>query len=427
MEVRKKLTILADAAKYDASCASSGSKRSRGKNELGDTNGIGICHSYTPDGRCISLLKILLTNYCIYDCLYCVNRISNDVERARFTPEEIVNLTLGFYQRNYIEGLFLSSGIIKSPDYTAELLTKVAKDLRTVHSFAGYIHLKAAPGTSKEILDEMSRWCDRISANIELPTEVGLNTIAPAKSHQQVQETMGSLKDSILHRNDERKSKTKLSRFGTRSQSTQMIVGATAASDYDILLKADALYKNFGLSRVYYSGYSPIPNSDPILPAKSPPLVREHRLYQADWLQRFYHFKVNEIVSLENPQLDLELDPKLAWALNNRHFFPLNINTASKEALLRVPGFGTTSVFKILKARRFQKLTDDNLKMMRVPIGKAKFFIETASSNSSLNLLDTKDLKLHFLPPKQLSLFTADQQDIKYVQQTLFSSITGQL
>ncbi|MCI5066632.1 putative DNA modification/repair radical SAM protein [bacterium] len=397
MDLSSKLKILSDAAKYDASCASSGSTRSRKRGELGDASGVGICHSYTPDGRCISLLKILFTNYCIYDCLYCVNRVSSDVPRARFTPDEVVDLTIGFYKRNYIEGLFLSSGILRSPDYTAEMLLEVAKKLRISARFAGYIHLKAAPGTSQELLDQMSRWSDRISVNIELPTEKGLEKIAPAKSHRQVHTAMKDLAESILHRKDEARSDRKraspsLTRFGARSQSTQMVVGATEASDRDILLKARYLYETFRLKRVYYTGFSPIPFSAPILPPKATPLLREHRLYQADWLQRFYGFQVEEFVYEKGEQLDLSVDPKVSWALHHLSFFPVDVNTASRERLLRVPGFGQRTVSRILQARRFTKLSFGDLKRMRVPLRRAQYFIQTGERNPFLRFLDQSSL-----------------------------------
>lgn len=434
MDLSNKLNILADAAKYDASCASSGAKRKRQGQELGNTTGTGICHSYTPDGRCISLLKILLTNYCIYDCLYCVNRVSSDTPRARFTTQEIVDLTIGFYRRNYIEGLFLSSGILKNPDYTAELLIDVARSLRTEHLFAGYIHLKAAPGTDPDLLDEMSRWCDRISANIELPSDKDLLKIAPAKSHAQVESTMHSLRQSLRARKAE-SPYNKRNRFGASSQSTQMIVGATPASDLEILSKADSLYKHYKLRRVYYSAFSPIPHSDPSLPAKKAPLVREHRLYQADWLQRFYNFKVHEIVSDEAPFLEETIDPKLAWALRNRDFFPVDVNTASKEALLRVPGFGTRTVFRILKSRRFQSLSLFNLEQMRVPLKRAKYFISVKHTNAHSRLLDSTSLRGIFVPPEQQVLKFHQRRTVsntKMMQfetnfETAYSAMSGQL
>ncbi len=410
MELRQKLHILADAAKYDASCASSGSKRNRSDGELGNTTGTGICHSYTPDGRCVPLLKILLTNYCIYDCLYCVNRISSDTPRARFLVNEVVRLTMEFYKRNYIEGLFLSSGILRSPDYTSELMSSVAKRLRTEESFAGYIHLKAAPGTSQAILDEMSRWCDRISANIELPTEDDLEKIAPAKTHAAVEATMQNLKSSIFVRRDEqkfaKKKRSNRTRFGARSQSTQLIVGATKANDYQILHKASLLYRSYGLSRVYYSAFSPKPFADPILPSRAAPLVREHRLYQADWLQRFYGFSVDEIISEKESLLDLNVDPKLSWALRNRQFFPVHINRATKEALLRVPGFGKSAVQKIIQARKFAQLRMSDLKNMRVSLNRAKYFITTVDPNPFVHQLDSSRLyeRLVEAPKTQLSL-----------------------
>lgn len=425
MEISKKLSILADAAKYDASCASSGSRRKRPEGGLGNTVGTGICHSYTPDGRCISLLKLLLTNYCIYDCLYCVNRISSDTPRARFTPQEIVDLTIGFYRRNYIEGLFLSSGILRSPDYTAELLIEVAKKLRLEYRFGGYIHLKAAPRTDQRLLDEMSKWADRISANIELPTETDLQSIAPAKSHRDVTETMGFLRSSLSERRAEQRvnarKRSKPVIFGARTQSTQMIVGATPASDFHILTKASELYDNYKLSRVYYSAYSPIPHATQLLSQNAPPLVREHRLYQADWLKRFYGFQVDELLDQEHKNLNLDIDPKLAWALRNRHFFPVDVNRASKSTLLRVPGFGQQTVLRILQARRHKRLGMNDLKQFRASMNRAQYFIEVDDRNAALHWLERENFGELFRPRRhdQLTLFETPE--------TSLSALTGQL
>jgi putative DNA modification/repair radical SAM protein len=416
MDIAKKLHILADAAKYDASCASSGSRRSHKKGELGDSGGVGICHSYTPDGRCISLLKILLTNYCIYDCLFCINRTSSDVARARFTPGEVAQLTIDFYKRNYIEGLFLSSGIIRNPDYTTEQVIQVARLLREEYRFNGYIHLKAAPGTSPELLEELSCWADRVSANIELPTEKDLSTVAPAKKHSVIEQTMRTLSTIIAEKQSdkirlkrERKPTPRTLRWGTHSQSTQMVVGATTATDKDILLKSQSLYQTFKLKRVYYSAYSPIPHSAPLLPTKQIPLVREHRLYQADWLFRFYGFGLEEVTATKDGNLDLEIDPKLSWALEHRSFFPVNVNKASRSELLRIPGLGVTNVDKILLARRFRALTLADLKRLRVSLNRAQYFIETADPNFSLRHLESPRLRGFIIrPATQLPLFSPE-------------------
>lgn len=402
MDVRKKLKILADAAKYDASCASSGSRREGTRTGLGNTQGMGICHSYTPDGRCVSLLKILLTNLCVYDCQYCVNRSSSDVARARFSPDEVVRLTLAFYRRNYIEGLFLSSGILKTPDETMAELSQVARALRTEHEFRGYIHLKAVPGASEAALAEAGRFADRLSANIELPTEADLAALAPGKSFGETEETMAR----IRARCDEAHAERRAPAFAPAGQSTQLIVGATPTSDRAILATASRLYARHRLRRVYYSAYSPIPEATATLPAKAPPLVREHRLYQADWLQRFYGFSVDELTTDDAPALDLEIDPKLAWALRNRHAFPVDVNRAPREALLRVPGFGVRTVERILRARRHRRLTTDDLRKLRGVYGRARPFVITADANAGLSLLDRADLRERVAPvSRQLSLF----------------------
>jgi putative DNA modification/repair radical SAM protein len=401
MDVSEKLSILADAAKYDASCASSGSKRPAMAGGIGATEK-GICHSYTPDGRCVSLLKILLTNFCIYDCQYCVNRISSDTPRAAFSPEEVVQLTLDFYRRNYIEGLFLSSGVLKNPDYTMELVIRVAQTLREQHKFGGYIHLKAVAGASPNLLVEAGKWADRLSANIELPTEKDLGELAPQKSHGLITSSMQALASKSEEMAEERA-------FLPAGQSTQMIVGATASDDRAILLAADSLYRRYKLRRVYYSAFSPIPSSDRRLPSKSPPLMREHRLYQADWLVRFYGFEMEELVPAEAPELSLTLDPKLSWALRHRDLFPVDINRAPREQLLRVPGLGVRNVERILRTRRFQQLRLADLKTFRVNLAKVSPFIETVD-HAPVRLLDSA----HLIPrmesasqPVQLSLFEA--------------------
>ncbi len=404
MELEKKLSILADAAKYDASCASSGSHRERMKGGLGNTNGIGICHSYTPDGRCVSLLKILFTNYCIYDCTYCVNRTSSDTARARFTPEEVVRLTLEFYKRNYIEGLFLSSGVIQSADYTMEQLIAVAKSLRTEHKFGGYIHLKLAPGASAALIAAAGKWADRLSANIEMPRQLDLDQLAPAKHHTEIQSAMSQVYEKIVEAREEKKS------FAAAGQSTQMIVGATEATDAVILEKSSLLYRDYRLRRVYYSAFSPIPHGDSRLPLKRAPLIRENRLYQADWLLRFYGFEVNELTTEAEPNLSLETDPKLAWAMRNRSFFPVDVNTAPKEALLRVPGLGARTVKRILKIRKFHRFRLDDLLRLRAPIARIKFFVTAAGHNPNALLLDSLHLKNSVAPKnQQLSLFETAQ------------------
>ena len=380
MDLSTKLAILADAAKYDASCASSGStkRHSRDGKGLGSTTGAGICHSYTPDGRCVSLLKILLTNYCIYDCLYCINRVSSDVRRARFTPDEVVKLTLDFYRRNYIEGLFLSSGIIRNPDYTMEQVVKVAYTLRVEHQFRGYIHLKTIPEAAPELLAEAGRWADRISINVELPTQTDLQSLAPEKNLYRIRTSMSVIQKKIEQSKAERRESAKALSFAPAGQSTQMIVGATPANDRSILHQASSMYQQHRLRRVYYSAFSPIPSASSRLPLVAPPLVREHRLYQADWLMRFYGFDVEEITSEAQPDLPLDIDPKLGWALRHPATFPVDLNQAPRELLLRVPGLGVRNVDRILRIRRLHFLVLADLTRLRVPLAKAQPFIVTA-------------------------------------------------
>lgn len=412
--IENKLAILADAAKYDASCASSGSKSTRKGSKIGSTEGMGICHSYTPDGRCVSLLKILLTNYCIYDCQYCVNRVTSNTPRARFTIDEVVHLTMEFYKRNYIEGLFLSSGIIQNSDYTMQQLTLVAKTLRTVHRFGGYIHLKTIPGASEELITDAGLWADRLSVNIELPTELDLKQLAPEKKKPDIVHAMSGIKEKIDEIRSDRKAGMKPPRFAPAGQSTQMIVGATETPDSEILKTAGELYDGQRLRRVYYSAYSPIPHADSLLPGKSPPLVREHRLYQADWLLRFYGFDVNEIVVRKDKNLDLEIDPKLAWALQQRDYFPVDVNVASREQLLRIPGIGARNVKRILSIRRHQRLRTDDLKKLKVAWKRAKSFVITDDHNPALANLDRSDLKQLITPKeKQLTLFDAFDSALK--------------
>ncbi len=377
MEVAKKLSVLADAAKYDASCSSSGSNAKRAKHGgqgLGNTEGGGICHSYTPDGRCISLLKILLTNYCIYDCRYCVNRISSDIQRARFKVEEVVNLTLDFYRRNYIEGLFLSSGIIRDSDYTMAQLIEVAKRLRQEHGFGGYIHLKTIPGASNELLAEAGLYADRLSVNIELPTESDLAQLAPEKKRPDLERNMAEVQTKAQEFKEDKKRGLKAPVFAPAGQSTQMIIGATPTPDLEVLKTSSELYGKYGLRRVYYSAFSPIPHADSRLPGQSPPLVREHRLYQADWLLRFYGYDVTEIVSAQHPNLELEIDPKTAWAIRNPAYFPIDVNRASREQLLRIPGIGVGTVDKLLTIRRHKKIVVQDLLTLRVVWKRAQAF-----------------------------------------------------
>lgn len=422
MEIQRKLAILADAAKYDASCASSGTTKrdSIGGRGIGSTEGAGICHSYAPDGRCISLLKVLFTNYCLYDCLYCINRVTSNVQRARFTVDEVVQLTLDFYRRNCIEGLFLSSGIIRSADHTMEQVTEVARVLREDHDFRGYIHLKTIPEASPELLARAGRYADRLSINIELPTNEGLLALAPEKDGQAIRRAMARLR---IHIDDAKAAakptpvtsqpgiaprRARPARFAPAGQSTQMIVGADSADDRSILLASANLYGSYGLKRVYYSAFSPIPDSSRALPLVPPPLVREHRLYQADWLMRFYGFAHDEIVSETSGMLALDIDPKLAWALAHRECFPVDLNRAPKELLLRVPGLGTTSVKRLLQARRVRTLRIDDLTRLKVSLKNVLPFITVPGHGARSTPVDTADLVARLRPaPRQQSLFDA--------------------
>lgn len=406
--IQAKLKILADAAKYDASCASSGSKRARDPNGMGNAEGMGICHSYTPDGRCVSLLKILLTNFCVYDCKFCINRISSDTKRARFTPEEVVWLTMEFYRRNYIEGLFLSSGIIDGPDSTMLLLIQVAKSLRQEHRFHGYIHLKVVPGASQELIEQAGLWADRVSANIELPTQQDLSLLAPAKTVEAAEGAMTQIRERLQQAKEESGKLKHAPKFAPAGQTTQMIVGATKSPDAAILSTTSRLYRTFRLRRVYYSAYSPIPHADALLPVKQPALVRENRLYQADWLIRFYGFLAEELTTKEDPNLSLQLDPKTAWALRNRHLFPVDLNRAPREILLRVPGLGVKTVEKILQLRPFHKMGLADLERLRVPLSRARYFIMTKDYNPDSLLIDRVDLRDRLQPKEeQLSLFSS--------------------
>ena len=407
----EKLEILADAAKYDASCASSGTakKDSLGGKGLGSTEGMGICHAYAPDGRCISLLKILLTNHCIFDCHYCINRKSSNVRRARFTPQEVVDLTLAFYRRNYIEGLFLSSGIVKSSNHTMEQIVEVARILRVEHDFRGYIHLKTIPEADAELAHQAGLYADRVSINVELPTDAGLTRLAPDKDARQIEGAMGKVKADLIEAKDARKRFRHAPRFAPAGQSTQMIVGADKASDADIVGKASRLYENFGLRRVYYSAFSPIPDASAVLPLSRPPLIREHRLYQSDWLMRFYGYKPAEVMQATDAHgnLPLDIDPKLAWALKFRENFPLDVNRASREQLLRVPGLGVKAVNRIVAIRRHRTLRLDDVAKLTVSIAKVRPFICTVDWRPVM-LTDRADLRALLAPKReQLELFAA--------------------
>ncbi len=412
LDTRQKLEILADAAKYDASCASSGTakRNSRDGKGIGSTEGHGICHAYAPDGRCISLLKILLTNSCIFDCHYCINRKSSNVRRARFTAQEVVNLTLAFYRRNYIEGLFLSSGIIRSSNYTMEQMVEVARSLREDHGFRGYIHLKTIPDADPELVHQAGLYADRVSINVELPTVGGLKRLAPEKDGVRIESAMGDVKASIADSGDARKKYKSAPRFAPAGQSTQMIVGADSATDGDIVTRASTLYDRFGLRRVYYSAFSPIPDASSVLPLQRPPLMREHRLYQSDWLMRFYDFTPAEVVSAADAatgMLPLDIDPKLAWALKFRDRFPVDVNRAPREMLLRVPGLGVKAVNGILTSRRWRRLRLDDIARLTVSIAKLRPFI-IAEDWRPVVLADRAEIRPLVAPKRQqLELFAA--------------------
>ena len=403
--VLAKLKILTESAKYDVSCSSSGTVRRNQAGTLGNTvGGMGICHSFAEDGRCISLLKVMLTNVCIYDCAYCINRRSNDIPRATLSVSELVDLTIEFYRRNYIEGLFLSSGVVRNPDYTMERLVRVAKDLRTIHKFNGYIHLKSIPGASQELVNEAGLYADRMSVNIEIPKEENLKLLAPEKDHQSVYQPMRYIQQGVLTNKEDRKKFRYAPRFVPAGQNTQMIVGATSESDKDILFLSNALYQHPTIRRVYYSGYVAVNTYDKRLPVlKQPPLVRENRLYQADWLLRFYQFKVDEIVDDAYPNLDLEVDPKLSWALRHPEHFPVDINKADYEMILRVPGIGVKSAKLIVASRRFSKLGFYELKKIGVVMKKAQYFITCSELPSrTVNELTPLGVRKLLLPsPKK--------------------------
>ncbi len=406
--LQKKLEILADAAKYDASCSSGAAGKraiATGEKGIGSlTGGSGICHSFTPDGRCVSLLKILMTNYCIYDCQYCINRVSSNVERARFSEQEIINLTMDFYRRNYIEGLFLSSGIIQSPDYTMEAMIRIAKSLRNDHFFKGYIHLKTIPNASQVLQIEAGWYADRLSINVEMPTQTSLDQFAPEKNLDAITTAMSGLQEKI----SESRAEPRMPIYTPGGQSTQMIIGADTTSDKGILTTSHNLYSKYQLRRVYYSAFSPIPDASRLLPSQPAPLIREHRLYQADWLLRFYEFSLNDILAgSTDDMLDLDRDPKLAWALRNRHLFPVDLNKADRFMLLRIPRLGVRSVDKILAVRRYHSLILSDLLRLRVSLEKMKPFITTADYKPHATLLESARLSEMLSPPKQLQLFGA--------------------
>lgn len=418
MQVLQKLAILADAAKYDASCASSGTSRrhSVGGRGMGSTEGSGICHSYAPDGRCISLLKILLTNFCRYECTYCINRNSSDVPRARFTVQEVVELTLNFYKRNYIEGLFLSSGVIRSADYTMEQLVEVARQLREDHDFRGYIHLKTIPDADGDLLARAGRYADRLSINVELPTQQSLAELAPEKDHRTIKLSMARIRDRLEANTADRAAarrstnlvarRSRPPRFAPAGQSTQMIIGADASTDARILQTSATLYGSYHLRRVYYSAFSPIPDPSRTLPVSAPPLLREHRLYQSDWLMRFYGYAHDEITAghddaASGGMLSLDVDPKLGWALRNRNYFPVDLNKASREQLLRVPGLGVRTVSRLLGMRRWHRLRLEDLVALRVSVRKAMPFITCANHHPGTQEQLSADLRAALSIPVQ--------------------------
>ena len=423
MDVMEKLKILSDAAKYDVSCSSSGSQRKNKKDGLGNASLSGICHSWSDDGRCISLLKILMTNYCIYDCAYCVNRSSNDLPRATFTPDEIVDLTMNFYKRNYIEGLFLSAAVFKSPNYTMELILDVVKKLREDHNFNGYIHAKAIPGVDRQILDKVAIYVDRMSVNIELPSEEGLKLLAPQKNKDSILKPMKLIRGGIIQSKEERKKFKSSPKFVPAGQTSQLIIGATDDSDLKILNLSESLYEGYNLKRVYYSAFVPV-STNPNLPViKSPPLVRENRLYQADWLLRFYGFKAKELLDESKANFDLALDPKCDWALRNINLFPVEINKADYNSLIRVPGIGVKSAMKIIKSRKFRSIDFYDLKKLGIVLKRAQYFITCGGKHYGMKSMDSQLIrnKLIIGPNEaegyqQLSLFDRVSLEDKYIE-----------
>lgn len=415
--IEEKLKILADAAKYDVSCSSSGSNR-KNKGGIGNASSSGICHTYTEDGRCVSLLKILLTNHCIYDCAFCVSRKSNDVKRAAFTVEEVVDLTMNFYRRNYIEGLFLSSGIFKNADFTMERLMRIVKKLRLEERYNGYIHLKTIPGASEELIKEAGLYVDRMSINLELPTEAGLKMVAPDKDHDSVKKPLAFVQNQIKEYKADSKLIKHTPQFVPAGQSTQMVIGATPESDWEIMNVAKQFYNEYKLKRVYYSGYIPIPTDHSLLPmvGTAPPLVRENRLYQTDWLLRFYDFELDEILNSQHSQLDLEIDPKLSWALRNPHYFPVDINTADYKQIIRIPGIGRQSAMKIIQARKFGKLHEYQIRKMGIAYNRARYFMICTDSPFSLGAPSMESVRRSILQ-KNMNKY---QKSLSNGQLTLF-------
>lgn len=412
MNIQEKLKVLTDAAKYDVSCSSSGSKRKNKNNGIGDTSASGICHSWSDDGRCISLLKILLTNYCIFDCAYCVNRSSNDIRRASFTPDEIVELTINFYKRNYIEGLFLSSAVFKNPNYTMELIYEVVRKLRDEENFNGYIHTKAIPGADKEIVDKVGRYVDRMSVNIELPTEDGLKNLAPEKNQESIFKPMNIIKHGITQSREEKKKFKNTPIFVPAGQTTQLIIGATDDPDLEILKLSENLYDGYNLKRVYYSAFIPVSDNPKLPVLKSPPLVRENRIYQADWLLRFYGFKSDELLSEEKPNFDLLLDPKSDWALRNIDRFPVEVNRVNYDTLLRIPGIGVKSAIKIVTARKHTSLDFEDLKKMGIVLKRAKYFILCKGKHYGEKSMDSNIIRN--------KIVYGNKEGIRYHQMSLF-------
>ena len=414
MDINEKLRILSDAAKYDVSCSSSGSNRNSKKGQLGSVSTSGICHSFTPDGRCISLLKILLTNYCIYDCTYCLNRKSNDIERAAFTVDEIVSLTINFYRRNYIEGLFLSSAIFKNANHTMEMLTNVVDKLRNSYNFRGYIHLKAIPGADESLIKKAGTLVDRMSVNLELPSNDSLKLLAPEKNKESIFTPMKSIKNNIILHNDERKKFKSAPLFVPGGQSTQLIVGATKESDYNILKLSENLYNKFSLKRVYYSAYVPV-NTDKNLPSiKNPPTLREHRLYQGDWLLRLYGFKADELLDNKAPNFDINFDPKTNWAINNIHLFPVEINKAPYETLIRIPGIGIRGAKKILSSRRISSLDFEDLKKLGVVLKRAQYFITCKGKYFGSVDIDGNKIKKVLSPKVDLNIIDNNYEQLSF-------------
>lgn len=424
MDLMEKLKILSNAAKYDVSCSSSGSKRQNAKNGIGNASEAGICHSFTPDGRCISLLKILFSNDCIFDCKYCINGSSRDFLRVSFTPDEICSLAINFYRRNYIEGLFLSSAVIYNPNYTMELLLKTVKKLRIENKFNGYIHLKAIPGADNALIEEAGKFVDRMSVNIELPSSNSLKLLAPQKSKEKILQPMKTIKNSIINYGEMKKSIKSTPLFVPGGQSTQLIVGATPESDGKILKLSEALYNKYSLKRVYYSAYVPVIKDNNLLPdITHPPMLREHRLYQADWLLRYYGFKANELLKNDDDNFDLNFDPKTHWALSNLNEFPVEINKVSYEKLLRIPGIGVTSAKKILKIRRVHNLTFDDLRNLRVVLKRAKYFITCNGKYHGDVLFDTIKIKNKLLEHDISKSGSVNPNQISFFDNTSFNDV----